>query len=426
MENRIGQALRRAREARSLTWEQVSEALHIKPRYLQALEEGRWEDLPSPAQGRGFLRLYAAFLGVDLSEFGLPDKQAPKAPKAPAQEAEAAVTAWQPTETTPAEVPKPQLVSTAAPDADPAQAIFAELGETLRQQRERLGISLAEAERRTHVRRHLLEAMEEGRFDDLPSPVQARGMLQHYARFLQLDVDRLLLRFADAIQARYRARQPKRALRPSNPLGPRLRLPERTLGLTLAALAVLFVLWGAWQVLRVRANAAPAPTPPSVLEVLFPTASSTPTLPPFTATPTPGLLAGPGQVTGTPEPQQAANASNAPVQVYVVVRQRAYLRAVVDGEVRLAERVLPGSTYFFGGDARVELTTGNGAAIQVYFNQQDLGLMGRFGQAVTRVYTLNGVQTPTPSPSPTPTATPPETATPSPTVTPTPTPTTLP
>ena len=42
METHIGQALRQARQARSLTLEQVSEALHIKPRYLQALEEGRW------------------------------------------------------------------------------------------------------------------------------------------------------------------------------------------------------------------------------------------------------------------------------------------------------------------------------------------------------------------------------------------------
>ncbi|HID84885.1 MAG TPA: helix-turn-helix domain-containing protein [Anaerolineales bacterium] len=66
METEIGQALRRARQARSLSLEQVSDALHIKPHYLRALEEGQWEDLPSPAQGRGFLRLYAAFLGVDL------------------------------------------------------------------------------------------------------------------------------------------------------------------------------------------------------------------------------------------------------------------------------------------------------------------------------------------------------------------------
>lgn len=433
METEIGQALRRARQDRSLSLEQVSDALHIKPRYLRALEEGQWEALPSPAQGRGFLRLYAAFLDLDLKAWQVGTSPAEEADQAAEGAASAGVPETRPPQPAapkaPEEMASPAQPTAEAPSDDPAQPLFAELGRTLREQRERLGISLSEAERHTHVRRRNLEAMEAGRFDDLPSPVQARGMLQHYGRFLQLDVDRLLLRFADAIQARYRARQQaaprRRTLTPSATLWPRVRLPERTLGVILLTLTALFVVFGGWQVFRARANTAPAPTPPSVLEVLFPTPSPTPTLAPFTPTPTPvapGMVPGEGQTTGQPATQQAAHASNAPIQVYIVVRQRAYVRVVVDGEERLAGRVVPGSTYFFGGDARIELTTGNAAALQVYFNQQNLGLLGRFGQAVTRIYTLNGVQTPTPSPTPTPTATPPVTPSPTPTLTPTPTP----
>lgn len=435
METEIGLALRRARQARSLSLEQVSDALHIKPRYLRALEEGRWEDLPSPAQGRGFLRLYAAFLGLDLKTWLEERPQPPlEGGSLTAEEglSSAGAAAEAAPSAAPAEAQEPASArppTGEAPADDPAKPIFAELGRTLREQRERLGISLSEAERHTHVRRRNLEAMEAGRFDDLPSPVQARGMLQHYGRFLQLDTDGLLLRFADAIQVRYRARQQaaqprRRPLRPPATLWPRVRLPERTLGLILLTVTALFVLWGGWQVFRARANTAPVPTPPSVLEVLFPTPSPTPTLAPFTPTPTPaalGLVPGEGQATAQPGDQPANQTSNAPIQVYIVVRQRAYVRVVVDGEERLAGRVMPGSTYFFGGDARIELTTGNAAALQVYFNQQNLGLLGRFGQAVTRIYTLNGVQTPTPSPTPTPTATPPVTPSPTPTLTPTPT-----
>ncbi len=421
----VGYSLRQAREARALTLEQVSEALHIKPRYLQALEEGRWEALPSPAQGRGFLRLYAAFLGLDPQPLLQGMAQDGPAEEGAAGEDEVAPSPATAPSAEPSVVP-PQAEAATAEEEDPAAAIFVELGRLLREQRERLGLSLEEVERHTHVRVPRLRAMEEGRFDDLPSPVQARGMLLHYARFLQLDPDPLLLRFADALQSRYQARQATQP-RPRSPFRfrrwPRitLRLPERALAAALVAFTAVFLLWGGWQVFRTGRAQTQPPTPPSVLEVLFPTASPTPTLAPLTPTATPGAalpLAQEPQGTGTPEaPPQPGGQT--PIQVYVVVRQRAYLRVTVDDEERLAQRVLPGSTYFFGGNARVELSTGNGAAIQVYYNQQDLGLLGRFGEAVTRIFTLNGVLTPTPLPSPTPTATRPATPTPTPTATPT-------
>ncbi|HZD56498.1 MAG TPA: hypothetical protein VE136_07240, partial [Anaerolineales bacterium] len=54
------------------------------------------------------------------------------------------------------------------------------------------------------------------------------------------------------------------------------------------------------------------------------------------------------------------------------------------------------------------ILTGNGAALQVFFNQQDLGTLGIYGEVVDRVFTPQGMVLPTPSPTPTtlPTATP--------------------
>ena len=54
----------------------------------------------------------------------------------------------------------------------------------------------------------------------------------------------------------------------------------------------------------------------------------------------------------------------------------------------------------------MEILTSNGAALQIFFNQQDLGPMGLFGQVVQQVFTASGVQTPTPTVTPTPTSTP--------------------
>jgi cytoskeletal protein RodZ len=61
----IGGSLREARLKRGLSPADVQKAIRIRDRYLQALEEERWELLPGDAYVKGFLRTYADFLGLD-------------------------------------------------------------------------------------------------------------------------------------------------------------------------------------------------------------------------------------------------------------------------------------------------------------------------------------------------------------------------
>jgi cytoskeletal protein RodZ len=61
----IGGSLREARLKRGLTPADVQKAIRIRDRYLQALEEERWEMLPGDAYVKGFLRTYADYLGLD-------------------------------------------------------------------------------------------------------------------------------------------------------------------------------------------------------------------------------------------------------------------------------------------------------------------------------------------------------------------------
>jgi hypothetical protein len=103
------------------------------------------------------------------------------------------------------------------------------------------------------------------------------------------------------------------------------------------------------------------------------------------------------------------------VAVYVTVRQRAWMQVTVDGDLVFQGRVLPGSAYAYEGEEQVEVLTGNGAGLQIFYNQQDLGLMGDAGQIVQLIFTREGIVQPTP------TATLALTPTPRPTVTPAPT-----
>jgi cytoskeletal protein RodZ len=171
-----------------------------------------------------------------------------------------------------------------------------------------------------------------------------------------------------------------------------------------------FIIWGAIRIFSLRTTQPPSPTAPSISEVLLAAPTSTITQTPAPATPSPPALPGVEQTAGSPELTPLAAESS--VRVYVTVRQRAWMRVLVDGALEFEGRVIPGSAYQYAGDASVEILTGNAAALQIFFNQQDLGLMGLFGQVANRIYTREGVLTPTPTITPTPSATQQPSATP--------------
>jgi len=61
----LGDLLRRSREELGLTLEDVQTITCIQRRYLEALEQERFEELPDSVVGRGFLRSYASVLKLD-------------------------------------------------------------------------------------------------------------------------------------------------------------------------------------------------------------------------------------------------------------------------------------------------------------------------------------------------------------------------
>jgi hypothetical protein len=61
----IGKTLRRARTDRGIELSDVEQATKIRVKFLKAMEEDRWEEMPAPAYARGFLDIYARFLGLD-------------------------------------------------------------------------------------------------------------------------------------------------------------------------------------------------------------------------------------------------------------------------------------------------------------------------------------------------------------------------
>lgn len=65
---RVGQKLFEERSRRGLSLDDVSRATKIRASFLSAIEKGEYHKLPSSAYAHGFVRNYAAFLGLPKRE----------------------------------------------------------------------------------------------------------------------------------------------------------------------------------------------------------------------------------------------------------------------------------------------------------------------------------------------------------------------
>src|ERR1039457_6320710 len=74
----FGEDLRREREMRGVSLEEIASATKISLRFLEAIEQEDFKKLPGGIFGRSFIRTYAKYLGLDeervLTEFQLAAK----------------------------------------------------------------------------------------------------------------------------------------------------------------------------------------------------------------------------------------------------------------------------------------------------------------------------------------------------------------
>jgi cytoskeletal protein RodZ len=64
----LGEYLRKERERQNISIEDVAKSTRIKNCHIRAIEEERFESLPSPFYAKSFLRLYTKFLGLNPSD----------------------------------------------------------------------------------------------------------------------------------------------------------------------------------------------------------------------------------------------------------------------------------------------------------------------------------------------------------------------
>jgi len=316
------------------------------------------------------------------------------------------------------------------------------LGRLLRQSREAKELTLDEAERALRIRRRILESFEVGDFV-LPefAPIQLRGFVRNYARYLGLDEDRILTFYEEALEelahgggslagrrrGRKRASSRKkradsadaassRGAAPTSSATARqssgLDEPRRGGGLLagmarvlVAIAAVIVILLGAAELLRTdpgEGAGAEANDLSDILGALPVQPTFTPLPIQTTATPTLALLLQPG-FTGQG------------VLVSIEITQRTYLRVFTDGVSQFDGLARTGDLLEFPAGGSVTISAGNAEALRIVYNGERQPIFGDRGQKVDLTFTLTGVEVvtgsgfeptseiaPTPLPPPTP------------------------
>ena len=440
-----GNLLKKQRESKNLSIAQVAKSTRVRAVYLQAMESDDFAALPSPVHARGFLRVYADFIGLDPevlieklsselrfktiekfvedSTFGDNQKSEPTVEDTPRTSIFRKNVGM--TGKSSDKIPnfsdeiEENALDLSFPNPEPSHStptqsniIFSSIGNKLRNQREELGLSLNEVEKQSHVLKRYLVSIEAGEFENLPSSVQARGMLTNYASFLEIDTDEILLRFAEGLQTQLLekqvpgSRKPRSAAESKNRISALRRYISIDLifGGVLIILLIFFAVWGTGKVIDLYNSPASISNAESISDIILtPIQSATAETLAFTPT---VLLASSSPGFDSTQILEIPVNAQGQVQVNVVVLQRTWLRISVDNKVLLEGRVEPGNAYSFNGNNQVEVLTGNGAALQIYHNQMDLGIMGSFGEIVDTIYTANAILKPTATITPTPTITP--------------------
>jgi hypothetical protein len=133
-----------------------------------------------------------------------------------------------------------------------------EIGNSLREARERQGLGYPEIESATKIRSKYIRALEEEDFTAIPGDAYIRGFLRTYADYLGLDPDVYVDEYASRFLTSWRDEVPQRP--PRGRIRPRERsLERRSLVLVLAGIALVTVLvFVAW-----RFGGSDGSTPPS-------------------------------------------------------------------------------------------------------------------------------------------------------------------
>lgn len=259
----------------------------------------------------------------------------------------------------------------------PAEIQTSALGAYLRARREAAGSSLEDMARSTRVGIRHLEALEEERLADLPSPVFVRGFIRAYCGFLRESPDPALSRYETLLGQRT-STQAATALP-----GPRATWASSSVLVGLALLVILGVALIVVNLIVKRTGGTSVAAPK--FEVSAPYAP-----PPVAPVPAPAAsAAAPAKPAVVPAPPAAppppAHSSAGAQRLTMKAVEPTWIRVQPD-EGRPIEELLPaGASREWSAERRFLVTIGNAGGVEITLNGKPLPPLGAKGSVIQRL-----------------------------------------
>ncbi len=243
------------------------------------------------------------------------------------------------------------------------------IGKRLRVEREKKGVSLEEVSAQTRIHHSILKALEENRFNDIPSPMYVKGFLKKYADYLGLD-SRLMVE-------KYLATHPKAPeqvlILEGEGIGrERFRRFLILMGVIVAILVVLAI--SSYYIVRSLASRSKE----TALEV---------------AKVEEGIAIAPIPAKSPSPSASPREFLSEPFNLTVRATQKVWLQVTSDGTVIFQDVLLPGDVESWQANDEIALRVGNAGGIELTLNGEPLGSPGKPGQVIRDlVFTKEGMR----------------------------------
>lgn len=255
------------------------------------------------------------------------------------------------------------------------------VGEKLRAERERKGLSLKEVEIATNIRSHYLNAIEDGNYSALPGEAYVKGFIRNYANALNLDGSAYVDLYRQELQPVV-VEQPSTAPEaptPARSTAEKLRESRKqssSLWLVITVALILLLAGAVWWYLADGQQAQKTPPQPSLQTQQTP--------PPAGRQP---------QINSAPTaPAVPAAPAAKPVVVVAKFTNRSWIQVTADGKPVYEGIPQSGESMTWQADQTVVIKAGNAGAVELTHNGQTIGKMGNSGEVVLRSFTATGRQ----------------------------------
>ena len=284
------------------------------------------------------------------------------------------------------------------------------MGSTLKAEREKKGLTIKDIEQETSIRAAYLEALEEGRYDVLPSEVYVKGFIRNYAEFLHLDPAPLVQEYreelhgADAAPVAEKTPKTTSMVNERAPFSSGSDFHERVekshrkqIILTMVAAVVIAFVGSIYYFFGEDPSAAKPQQPAQQAATQQPQTQSAQTT--QQAQPAAQNVQPPAQNQTAQTAQQpastlgnTASAAAGQTDVSALFTGRCWIQAIADGKVVYEGIAEANQTLRWTGKKEVVVTAGNAGAIDVTYNGQRIGKLGKEGIVVEKKFSNGKVE----------------------------------